>query len=134
MPGPLPNPSARRRNAGSQFRTLPEEGRPDGEIPKLPGARSKLKATRDAWEAWWRSPMASQWSDADVAEVALMAACYDDAMRGDLKKAQEFRHWADRFGLSPKARLANRWSLPEGGKRQASDADETVVKLRVVGQ
>jgi hypothetical protein len=131
MPGPMPNPDARRRNAGSSFKTLPSHGR-QGPVPPLPRQSKMLQVTRDAWEAWWKSPMATQWTDSDVPEVALAAGCFDAAMRGDLDSAKEFRMWADRFGLSPKARLANRWTVEVSAAAGADAAAGEVVKLTAV--
>jgi hypothetical protein len=47
----------------------------------------------------------------------------------------EARQWADRFGMSPLARLRNRWLLPESGEAEASAerADATVIRLRPSG-
>lgn len=135
MPGPPPNPNARRRNTGSGFTDLPARGW--DEPPKLPKRSEKgrgwLKATREAWDAWWRSPMASQWLAAD-ATVLMAALAYDEAMRGSLDHAKEFRLLSDRLGLSSMSRLKHRWSLPADAAAAAEDSDATVVQLHAVGE
>jgi hypothetical protein len=109
--GPPPNPNARRTNSRVEgFTTLPPAR--TGPAPKLPGGVDWLPATRAAWKAWWASPQASQWTDDDVPQVVVMAAKYQAALEGDQAASSEFRQWSDRFGMSPLARLKNRWLLP----------------------
>lgn len=140
MSGPDPQPNARRRNKSSPWTVLPK-GR-EGPIPSL-GSRGKgrgwLKPTREAWNLWWRSPMATQWSADDLPSLRIMASAYDEALRsGARDKLAEFRQWADRFGLSPRARLRNRWLLAgeeppdEEGQAAGEQSDAAVVRLTVV--
>ena len=133
MPGPPPNPHARRRNAGSGFTDLPATGwdAPPKLPPRKEEGRGWLKATRDAWDAWWRSPMASQWLEAD-ATVLMAAIAYDEALRGSLDHAKEFRLLSDRLGLSSMSRLKHRWSLPAEAADAAGESDATVRKLSLV--
>lgn len=130
--GPPPNPNARRQNKRNDGFTVLGEGR-QGPIPDLPGD-DWCPATLSAWEAWWQSPQATRWTDADLGTLCLMASCYEGAMRGDREAAKEFRQWADRFGLSPLARLRNRWIIEDGATEAAAAKAEAtvgnVVRLR----
>jgi hypothetical protein len=78
MPGPLPSPNARRRNAptisGSE---LPPEGR-DGPIPGVPDAY-ELRSPGLAWWSWaWSLPQAAKWDVGSVYVVARRASLEDD--------------------------------------------------------
>lgn len=128
MPGPPPQPHTRRRNSHAGFTVLPAVGR---RAPRLPGRPDQ--AIRDAWAAWWGSPMASQWTDGDVPSLLVMAASYGRALTGNARAANEFRQLADRFGLSPLGRLRNRWTLEEEEAEGAQQADATVVRLHPAG-
>lgn len=126
--GPPPNPNARRRNDRSAgFRTLPERcSRP------APPCPLRSKRARGVWESWWSSPMAEEWHEADVEWLGLALRML---LSDDVQAAKEARQWADRFGMSPLARLRNRWLLPESGEAEASAerADATVIRLRPSG-
>jgi hypothetical protein len=47
--------------------------------PPLP--RGFLKATTEEWGAWWRTPSARDWSDADVAAARRLIKLVDDVYR-----------------------------------------------------
>lgn len=85
MPGPLPKPNARRRNAPTIPTTdLPAGGR-KGPAPKLP-AGYELGADGLAWWGWaWRTPQSAAWSDGDLYVVARRAGL-EDAL-GALRQA-----------------------------------------------
>lgn len=87
MPGPDPNPNARRRNAGTGFTTLPAAGRP-GPPPTWPlrtdhapfrGRRKTL------WEQLWATPMAMLWDrhkwTLPVARYVELVLEYEEAPR-----------------------------------------------------
>src|SRR5689334_13677132 len=78
MPGPLPNPERRRRNAPTIPTTkLPAGGRP-GRAPKPPGWLELDRAGK-AWWAWaWKTPQAAAWSVGDEPMVARRAALEDE--------------------------------------------------------
>lgn len=129
MSGPPPNPNARRRNNREKgFTTL--AGR-RAEVPKLPTIKGHRwsAATRKAWASWWSSPQATRWPDDDIPQVALMAACYQRAITGDMEALKELRQWADRFGLSPLARLRNRWLVEGPDVAAAQGAEATVSNI-----
>ena len=131
--GPPPNPNARRQNKRTDgFVRL--SGARTAPAPELPES-DWLEVTVEAWQTWWASPQATQWHDADLPTLYLMAAVYQSAMLGDPKAMTEFRQMADRFGLSPLARLRNRWLVePESEVEAAAEAVESkigsVVQLR----
>lgn len=79
MPGPLPSPDRRRRNAPTIPTTnLPAAGR-SGPPPKVP-AWVDLGRVGKAWWRWaWSTPHAAAWSDGDLALVARRAELEDDA-------------------------------------------------------
>lgn len=78
MPGPLPDPNRRRRNAPTIPTTeLPASGR-KGPIPKLPSWVELGKAGRDWWRWAWRTPESAAWSSGQVAVVARRASMEDD--------------------------------------------------------
>lgn len=118
MPGPPPNPNSRRqRGLSGGYVTL--LGPRTDPAPELPGDHWS-PATRTAWATWWGSPAATQWTDADLPSAVAMASAYEGAVAGDPKAMAEFRQWADRFGLSPLARIRNGWRL--AGLSAASEA------------
>lgn len=78
MPGPLPNPERRRRNAPTIPTTkLPAGGRA-GRAPKVPTWVELGKAGR-AWWGWaWKTPQAAAWSAGDEPMIGRRAALEDD--------------------------------------------------------
>lgn len=78
MPGPLPNPNRRRRNAPTIPTTeLPAGGRRDP-APDIPEAHELGNAGR-AWWVWaWSTPQACGWSDGDTFVIARRASLEDD--------------------------------------------------------
>lgn len=78
MPGPLPKPDARRRNAPTiPTTTLPAGGR-RGRSPKVPAAY-ELGDAGAAWWKWaWRLPQAAAWGTGDLYVIARRATLEDD--------------------------------------------------------
>lgn len=76
MPGPLPDPNRRRRNAPTIPTTkLPARGR-KGAAPKCP---IELASSGVAWWKWaWKTPQAAGWSKGDLYLVARRAQLEDD--------------------------------------------------------
>jgi hypothetical protein len=120
VPGPPPKPPSqrRRRNADPQFKTLPAEGRQEP-VPDLPERASGwLPSTRDWWERIWKSPMATQWIEADFDTIHRLALMQDAEARGEggTVLRREIRLLEDAFGLNPASRARLRWQIgPEGG-------------------
>lgn len=126
MPGPPPNPNARRRNKEGEFVVLPP-GRA-GDPPPWPGDRPGSRQLV-RWAMLWASPAASQWADTDVLAVYRYVRLLSAFDRGAFEVAPELRQIEDRLGLTPLARLRNRWRLPG---ETAEAAGDSVVRLRAV--
>lgn len=88
MPGPLPDPNARRRNKRKPNTPLPLDG-PEGAAPKCP---YKLGKAGKAWWKWaWKLPQATAWDDGSVYFVARRAQLEDDAAALDFADYTELR-------------------------------------------
>src|SRR6266536_1128862 len=145
MPGPPPKPDDRRQGRGERTSTkragvglvaLPG-GQPDP--PSAPAGL--LKATRDDWVEFWRSPLGSLVVAADFPAVRRLFTLYDERSRaysgyrrerlvlgGNKQQAlnpllaamgmldKEIRALEDRFGLTPMARLRLGVALGEAAK------------------
>lgn len=128
MPGPLPKPAERRQRRNGRPALAPLDGR-STLSPEPPGGL--LAATRASWRALWASPLASTFVESDLPALGRLFDLIDErarvvrvARRSRLvpgSKAQpvtnpligyistldtEIRNLEDRFGLTPKARLA----------------------------
>jgi len=44
--------------------------------------------------------------------MMLVARLFESALEGEQAALAEMRQWADRFGMTPLARLKNRWIVP----------------------
>src|SRR4051812_41538619 len=87
MPGPLPSPQTRRRNAPTIAGTeLPAEGR-KGRTPKCPYELGPAGAT---WWKWaWRLPQATRWDAGSMYAVARRAQLEDEMAELDSVDALE---------------------------------------------
>lgn len=120
MPGPLPDPNRRRRNAPTIPTTkLPLSGRSDP-APEVP-AWTDLRASGRSWWDWaWATPQAAAWGTAVGMEslVARRASLEDDLAAlddvdgldfgslGDEKAAREFRAVVGRVAALATGRLS----------------------------
>lgn len=124
MPGPPPNPNARRRNKRPEWRTLPATGRA-GDPPEFPLPRPSV-AVRVLWIDLWRTPQAVAWDALGwtrlVARYAklLIAAEKSNATAAILA---EVRQLEDRLGLSPMAMKRLQWEIGDVPVAQEEDAD-----------
>jgi hypothetical protein len=112
MPGPAPNPNARRRNARPGFLILPAEGY-TGEIPAWPLSRA-TQAEQLTWAALWRTPQAAAWEHLCLARtVARYVRALVKAERPAAKAflLSEVRQLEDRLGLTPMSMLRLRWEV-----------------------
>lgn len=115
MPGPVPNPNARRRNARPDWVSLPAAGR-RGKTPKWPlGGR-----TPAGWVDLWKLPQAVMWErDNAVVQVAtyltVRNAAHEALRNGEPNAAllSELRQIEDRLGLSPMALKRLQWEIME---------------------
>ena len=123
MPGPLAKPATvrQRRNKAAGAASLPAGGR-QGDVPELPprgGRRQWSPRVLEWWERTWKSPMATEYLEADFDDLVMLAELRDDwvKMRDPMKKAklmQEIRMQGARFGQSPKDRRALQWEIEKG--------------------
>ncbi|MEV8269140.1 hypothetical protein AB0P19_02260 [Microbacterium oleivorans] len=120
MPGPAPNPDARRRNKRPVAMTLPPEGR-KGRAPAFPIKTEKRVPA--VWAELWKTPQAVAWQKLGyhrvVARYAIMltAAEHVDAPASLLG---EVRQLEDRLGLTPMSMKRLEWVIAEdevGAKR-----------------
>lgn len=126
MPGPAPKQKDLRvrKNVprNGDWIELPADPytgpRPD--LRGLPIEGPACKYAKDAWEAWWASPMAHQWLPSDWPVLLRLFSLADEwwklARRGDKKGALD-AHKAmvaleNQLGLTEDGRNKLRWLLP----------------------
>lgn len=127
MPGPQPDENRRRTNTPKKEADrveLPAAGR-DGPIPECPLPVNLLPESVEQWEAWWRSPMATQWDERfDVFALARCLELYDKKHRGGdgLSNGEltEIRQIEARFGLDPRSRKELCWVIVDKESDEAS--------------
>lgn len=86
--GPPPSERKRRRNADTfeaAAVTVPADGTVDA--PPLPGARKYVKATREWYATWCRSPQAAVFTVTDWQRLHMIAALVDQYFRAPTTKA-----------------------------------------------
>ena len=138
MPGPAPRGPGKTRRRNTEIWTpLPAEGRREP-APKLPERQvldrdGDLRSvpwqpsTLEWWTTVWASPMATQWSPADVPSLVRLAVLIDDCMvTADPRTGAEIRQLEDRFGLSPQARLKLRWVIGESAEASAEASGDAL--------
>jgi len=85
------------------------------------------------WSLLWSSAAATQWLEVDDVLVAARYVRLSLKVEaGNVLLAPELRQLEDRLGLSPLARLKNRWKVTADAGAQEAEGD--VVRLRVVGE
>ena len=113
MPGPPPNPNARRRNARTTV-SLPASGR-DGDVPEWP-LQDPSVAELALWTDLWRTPQAVMWEKLGWVRVVaryvrLVIAAEDPEAPATI--VAEPRHLEDRLGLTPMAMKRLMWEVAE---------------------
>lgn len=119
--------------------------RPDLKGLPIEGALSK--ASKDAWDVWWSSPMAHQWTRSDWPALRRLLVLTELVARAT-RRAQtaglssllaELRQLEDRFGISEKGRRDLRWRLPDPDdepeprtRRRRTTTSEMRARLTVV--
>lgn len=123
MPGPPPNPNARRRRWSRPLVRLLPVGR-DGEAPAWPLPGRSTKGELALWAELWRSPQAAAWEDLGwLRVVGRYARLVVLAERRSVTAALlgEVRQLEDRLGLNPMSLKRLGWEI--GGPQAAADAD-----------
>lgn len=125
MPGPAPNPNARRRNARVGVVQLPAEGR-QGPAPKWPlGGKAPA-----SWADLWAKPQAVMWERMRIEHVVARYCL----LLASLDQAAEVRQLEDRLGLNPKAMRNLLWEIVEDEVAEARAATPAKRRtLKVVG-
>lgn len=113
MPGPAPNPNARRRNARPGFLILPAEGY-QGPIPDWPLAGRRTLAETAAWEDLWRKPQGAAWAQLHLERA--VALYVRTLVRAERPGAAAFlistaRQLGEGLGLSAMSMLRLRWEV-----------------------
>lgn len=127
MPGPLPKaPGLRqRRNRATTHATLPSAAEAaNNKVPKLYEREKSSEKWHERvvawWKAAWKSPMASEWQEAEqigllyrLAEMLQMFWSSDDA---DLRVKLEgkIRQAEIELGLTPMGRRRLQWEVEKG--------------------
>lgn len=136
MPGPIPKEHRARRNepARGDWQPAPGVGWQHGDVPKPPTGLTR--ASRDAWQAWFRSWFAAHWSPELLPGLRQVVRLYDQVERGEYVRAAELRMAMDTYGMTPKGQAGLRWLAPKGDA-PAADAEPTpspYAHLRVVNE
>lgn len=122
--GPPPkDPSTRRaRNKHSTFTVLHPQDEADVEVPTLPPRQDKkrwLVKTLAFWTDLWHSPMAPEYTEADIHGLYDLAVLVDDFNRAEsvherVKLSAEIRMIRQAYGLSPMDRRRLQWQIDQG--------------------
>lgn len=132
-PAPKKPDQRRRRNkpAAGDWIQLPIDGR-KGPAPTLPKDLELSTTTHKWWKEIWRSPMATQWTDADVPALIELAILRNRFMVGSLQFANEVRLRSDQFGLTPEGRQKRRWIITdEDALRAGLEIEDELAQKRV---
>lgn len=131
MPGPTPkNPKTRQRmNRTSTAAKLTDtSSRPlNPALPKrAKDERPWHEETVEFWELVWSSPMAPEYTDADVPGMVALTKLIDRFNYGEIQLAAEIRLQRQCYGLTPLDRRRLQWeierttSAQERAKRRGS--------------
>lgn len=126
MPGPPPDPNARRQNKRPDWIYLPRLGR-EGDPPVFPLPRPSAAVTL-LWAALWSSPQAAAWEQLGWTRVvARYAKLLILAEKATAKAAllSEVRQLEDRLGLTPMAMRRLQWIIEPEPVANDQDADVT---------
>lgn len=116
MPGPAPDPNARRRNARPDWIKLPMSGR-RGRPPAWPIGRP-TKTETALWKELWATPQAVAWEQLGWTRIVGRYARLVIAGEGEEASAAllgEVRQMEDRLGLSPMSMKRLQWEVFDDG-------------------
>lgn len=125
MPGPPPNPNARRRNARPEMRRLPASGRA-GDPPDWPFGRG-TKAELGLWSELWSSPQAVAWESLGWARSVaryVRTVLVAEARGAPIAALAEARQFEDRLGLNPLAMRRLMWEIVDLLPAAETDTDD----------
>lgn len=123
MSAPKPDGQRRRRNvAAHQWRYLPDgpSGIAPPSLPKKGSRGPWTDEAKRAWAAWWDSPMARVWTDADQVALRRALLLVDAIHRGVSVEHGALTALEDRLGLTPKARRLLQWEIDRATGAQAA--------------
>ena len=134
MPGPAPNPNARRnRGKASGWVSLPADGR-KGKSPAWP-----LEGRAPAgWSKLWRCPQSVEWERLQLQETVANYLLTRNSARAALLAGEpsaallgELRQQEDRLGLSAMSMARLKWDIaePKGRKRSEVQSGERWARL-----
>lgn len=112
MPGPAPNPHARRRNKRPDWLSLPADGY-DGKIPGWPLRNDPSESESELWMSLWRTPQAAAWIEGGFERVVARYVTITCLVEIEPTAALlgEVRQLEDRLGLSPMAMKRLQWEV-----------------------
>jgi len=112
MPGPLPkDPAVRQRANRKSTRAMLAPAKRCRKMPDLP-IEEPHELTVAFWRDVWASPMASEYLDADVHGLYLLARLVDNFWAyPSTALAAEIRHRRMAYGLTPIDRRRLEWSI-----------------------
>lgn len=135
MPGPAPNPNARRRNARPNYTQLPAGGY-RGDTPKWP-LPEPTEREMQAWDELWRTPQAAAWAQMELARpvaryVRALAVAEEHGATAFM--LSEVRQLEATLGLTPMAMLRLRWEVvtDELAEQRTPAAKKGSQRLRAV--
>ena len=85
-----------------------------GPIPPPPDGL--IAKSRETWQSWMSSWVASHWSRHDLAGLELLIEQYDAVKRANPAKANDvtaLTRLMDTYGITPAGQQARRWSAPK---------------------
>ena len=119
MPGPAPNPHARRRNKRPDWLSLPADGY-DGKMPGWPLGNDPSESESELWMSLWRTPQAAALIAGGFERVVARYVMITCLVESDPTAALlgEVRLLEDRLGLLPMAMNRLQWEVeePSGNK------------------
>lgn len=133
MPGPTPNPNARRRNARPDWRTLPASGR-DGEAPEWPIGRAPSQAALALWTDLWKTPQAEAWESLGWTRVVARytkLVLLSESSKASAHMLGEVRQLEDRLGLTPMAMKRLQWEIEAAPASDESAGNVHDIRSRV---
>ena len=96
-----------------------------------------LKASKVAWQTWFRAWFASHWTPDDIPGLRQLVRLYYQVERGEFHRAAELRLQMDTYGITPKGQQDRRWAPPKADEptpqAESDEIDDLYGHLRVVG-